>query len=97
MLHMRCILLSSLGMLHYDRNIPGGVDLVGVTMLSIGEYGKGYCGSLIGKDQPICVSGPWRPIFWPAPLLVAYAAGAMAYPALFYFTYTSLLLGPGGF
>ena len=43
------------------------------------------------------LTGLRRPMFWPAPLLIAYAAGAMAYPALFYFTYTSLLLGPGGF
>jgi len=36
-------------------------------------------------------------LFWPAPLLIAYAAGAVAYPALFYFTYKSLLVGPERF
>ena len=42
------------------------------------------------------LAGPHRPMFWPAPLLIAYSAASMAYPALFWFTYKAAL-GDGVF
>jgi hypothetical protein len=41
----------------------------------------------------LILTGPRRPLFWPAPLLIAYAAAVMAYPALFWVTYKSLVTG----
>ena len=39
-----------------DRNLPGGTDVVGLAMLSIGECRRKYCGGLIVKEQTkICV------------------------------------------
>ena len=42
------------------------------------------------------LTGPHRPMFWPAPLFIAYSAGSVAYPALFWFTYKAVEIGSGG-
>jgi hypothetical protein len=36
------------------------------------------------------LTGPHRPMFWPAPLLIAYGAAAAAYPALLFWTLKAL-------
>lgn len=37
------------------------------------------------------LTGPYRPLFWPAPLFIAYSAGIVAYSVLFWFTYKAVL------
>ena len=38
-------------MYHGDRNLPGGTNYVGLTMLNIGECGRAFCGKLIGGKE----------------------------------------------
>lgn len=42
------------------------------------------------------LTGKHRPLFWPAPLLIAYSAATVAYPALFWFTYKAVSDGVFG-
>lgn len=42
------------------------------------------------------LTGPHRPMFWPAPLLIAYSAASVGYPALFWLTYKAVMIGGGG-
>lgn len=39
----------------------------------------------------LILTGQRRPMFWPAPLLIAYSAASVAYPALFWFTYKAVI------
>lgn len=42
------------------------------------------------------LTGPYRPMFWPAPLLIAYSAAGVGYPSLFWFTSKAIAGEPLG-
>ena len=40
----------------------------------------------------VILTGPHCPMFWPAPLVIAYSAASVAYTALLWFTYTAVAI-----